>query len=158
MSSDQNSMIGAVSGVNGITAGTMAATSHTFQLGTQLDFDFNYSSTIPALTSTPTFTIPAQYGNIVFQDSTYSNSLFGSNADLSGTGKLSLKGNQADIDINGVSLMKTLVEIQERLNILTPNIELEAEWEELKRLGQRYRKLEAKILAKKQTFDILSKK
>ena len=32
--------------------------------------------------------------------------------------------------------------VEERLNILTPNPELEKEWDDLRRLGERYRKLE----------------
>lgn len=56
--------------------------------------------------------------------------------------KLSLQGNDADIEINGQSLMKTLQSLQQRLGWLQPNAQLEAEWDELRALGERYRELE----------------
>ena len=55
---------------------------------------------------------------------------------------ISLRGPQADIDINGRSLLKTLDALEQRLNMLTPNPNLEKEWDQLKKLGDRYRKLE----------------
>lgn len=51
---------------------------------------------------------------------------------------ISLKGDDADIDINGVSLMETLRGIQDRLNILMPDVEMEAEWDELRQLREQY--------------------
>lgn len=68
---------------------------------------------------------------------------------------LSLKGEDADIDINGVSLMETLRGIQQRLNILEPNTGLEQEWDELRALGDQYRQLEQKIKDKMATWDRL---
>jgi hypothetical protein len=58
------------------------------------------------------------------------------------SGKINLSGDEADIVINGISLMEIL---QDRLNIMIPNPELEKEWAELKRLGDRYRQLEKKL-------------
>ena len=43
-----------------------------------------------------------------------------------------------DIDINGVSLKKTLADIEERLAILRPNPQLESQWEELAAIRQEY--------------------
>jgi hypothetical protein len=63
-------------------------------------------------------------------------------------GKLNLEGKDADININGKSLVDTLQALEERLNILVPNPELEKEWAELKRLGDRYRKLETDLKEK----------
>lgn len=57
-------------------------------------------------------------------------------------GTLSLKGEDADIDINGVSLMETLRGIQDRLNILAPDPDMEQEWSELKAIREQY---EAKL-------------
>ena len=68
---------------------------------------------------------------------------------------ISLKGEDADIDINGVSLMETLRGIQERLAILEPNPGLEAEWDELRALGEQYRALEQQIKDKMATWDRL---
>jgi len=70
---------------------------------------------------------------------------------------LSLKGENADIDINGKSLMKTLEGIEQRLAMLAPNPELEAEWNELEELGQAYRKLESELLEKTKMWKALQK-
>ena len=58
------------------------------------------------------------------------------------SGKISLRGDNADIDVNGVSLMDTLKTIQDRLNMLCPNPEMEAEWDELRQIREQY---EAKL-------------
>lgn len=72
-------------------------------------------------------------------------------------GTLALRGNQADLVINGVSLSDTLKGIQDRLNMLQPNQELEVEWDQLRELGKQYRKLEAELLEKQRAWDILRK-
>jgi hypothetical protein len=61
---------------------------------------------------------------------------------------IDLKGDNADIRVNGRSLMDAIDTLEQRLNILIPNPELEAEWEELRELGQRYRELEKKCQEK----------
>ena len=63
-------------------------------------------------------------------------------------GTLELQGQGADIKINGVSLTGVLKNIEERLNILRPNKELEAEWHQLRELGDQYRRLETKLKEK----------
>ena len=77
------------------------------------------------------------------------------NAVLTASGKMVLKGNGADIDINGKSLKDWMEKVEERLNILTPNPELEQEWDELRRLGERYRKLEKKCKEKAEVWNKL---
>jgi hypothetical protein len=67
--------------------------------------------------------------------------------------KITLDGEDADIEINGVSLWKTMQEIANRLNIMQTNPELEADWAELRELGEQYRKLEQHIKDKQATFD-----
>jgi hypothetical protein len=62
---------------------------------------------------------------------------------------------EADIEINGISLLKTMQEIQSRLNLLQPNTVLEKEWEELFELGRKYRELEQQIKEKQATWDRL---
>jgi len=62
-----------------------------------------------------------------------------------------------DILIDNYSLLQVLKNIEERLALLTPNPELENDWEELKNLGNQYRELEKKILEKEKTWDILKK-
>ena len=69
--------------------------------------------------------------------------------------KIKLDGNDADIEINGESLVSMLKAIQERVNILTVNTKLESEWEELKSLGEQYRALEKHIIEKQATWDRL---
>jgi len=61
---------------------------------------------------------------------------------------LELKGDNADIKVNGRSLMDAIDALEQRLNILVPNPELEAEWDELRVLGERYRELEKKCQEK----------
>jgi flagellar motility protein MotE (MotC chaperone) len=73
------------------------------------------------------------------------------------TGELQLSGENADVVINGKSLGRAIAKIEERLNILVPNPELEAEWKELQALGDQYRALEQKIKDKKKTWEILNK-
>jgi len=72
-------------------------------------------------------------------------------------GTLELSGDKADIKINGVSLNDTLKTIQERLNILVPNSLLEKEWDELKALGEQYRKLEDELAEKSKMWAALKK-
>ena len=74
---------------------------------------------------------------------------------ISASGRMELKGDAADIDINGKSLKCWMEKVEERLNILTPNPELEKEWDELRRLGERYRKLEKKCNEKAEVWNKL---
>ena len=69
--------------------------------------------------------------------------------------KIQLDGEGADIKVNGWSLIDAIQKIEERLNILHPNTELETEWEELRALGEQYRKLEQHIKDKQATWDKL---
>ena len=73
------------------------------------------------------------------------------------SGKITLSGPEADIEINGESLTDMLRNIEQRLHMLKPNPELESEWAELKELGDAYRKLEADIEAKMKTWNAIAK-
>ena len=53
-----------------------------------------------------------------------------------------VKITEDDIEIEGLSLRKTLLDLQARLAIMTPNPVLEKEFDELKACGDRYRELE----------------
>ena len=71
---------------------------------------------------------------------------------------LSVKGKaefEDDITIKGKSLSKILDGIEQRLALLHPNEQLENKWEELKELGDRYRELEAEIIARQAMFNTL---
>jgi hypothetical protein len=48
--------------------------------------------------------------------------------------------------------------VEQRLAILTPNPDLEKEWNELKQLGDQYRALEKHINEKMTTWNILNQK
>ena len=73
------------------------------------------------------------------------------------SGQIDIKGEKADIRINGKSMNKWMEQVEQRLNILTPNPELEKEWDDLRRLGERYRKLEKKCQDKAQMWAALKK-
>jgi len=77
-----------------------------------------------------------------------------SDIELNG-GKIRMDGPGSDIEVNGVSLMDTLKAIQARLNILYVNKVLEEDWDELKKLGDRYRELEIKLKEKSQMWKSL---
>ncbi len=69
--------------------------------------------------------------------------------------KIQLDGDDADIRVNGWSLVDAVKRIEERLGLYQPNPELEAEWEDLRALGEQYKKLEQHIRDKQATFDRL---
>ena len=73
------------------------------------------------------------------------------------SGVVELRGEKADIVVNGESMMQTLRNIQDRLNMLRPNPELEAEWDELRALGEQYRKLESEFKEKSKMWNTLKK-
>ena len=74
--------------------------------------------------------------------------------------KLHVKGDaefEGDVKIKGKSISETLDKIEARLAILHPNEKLEAKWEELKALGDKYRELEKEIIEKEKMWNILKK-
>ena len=73
------------------------------------------------------------------------------------SGTLELQGENPDIKINGKSMVTWMEAVEERLNILTPNPELEADWDDLRKLGNRYRALEKKCREKAQMWAALKK-
>ena len=76
---------------------------------------------------------------------------------VSQSGSIDIQGQNADIKINGKSMKTWMEAVEERLNILTPNPELEKDWDDLRRLGQRYRALERKCKEKAQMWEALKK-
>lgn len=56
--------------------------------------------------------------------------------------KITLNGDDADIEINGESVVGMLKDIRDRLNILQVSEEMEAEWDELRAMREQY---EAKL-------------
>jgi hypothetical protein len=78
--------------------------------------------------------------------------------DHRGSGRLTLKGKDADVEINGKSLCEAIQAIEEALLIpgrLNRNTELEREFAELKALGDQYAEMERKYRDQKRVWDIL---
>ena len=71
---------------------------------------------------------------------------------------LDITGEDADITLNGKSMRDWMSKVEERLAILEPNPELEAEWTELKELGERYRALEQELQEKSRAWNLLKKR
>jgi hypothetical protein len=84
----------------------------------------------------------------------YSNSIW-SNPTVKIDSKLQLNGQDADIVVNGESLLDTLHSIQDRLNMLRPNHQLESEWDQLRELGEAYRRLETELMEKQKMWQTL---
>ena len=76
---------------------------------------------------------------------------------LQQSGTIDLRGENPDIRINGKSMVTWMEKVEERLNILTPNPELEKDWDDLRKLGQRYRALEKKCKEKAKMWAELKK-
>lgn len=79
-----------------------------------------------------------------------------------GTNKTSLKvAGDAEIlgnlTVDGTNIGELLRGIQSRLGLLVPNPEIEAEFDQLRELGERYRELEALLKEQKRVWDILKK-
>ena len=128
---------------------TISAQDYDFQT-IDLSSSITMASPVFTISSAPTISIGSISGaNVGYSNTMWTTGLSGTSAaDLNQSGKLSLQGTNADIDINGKSLMKTLEALEDRLNMMVPNPELEKEWDDLKKLGNRYRKLEAKCKEK----------
>jgi hypothetical protein len=62
-----------------------------------------------------------------------------------------------DLMIGGSSLSSMLSQIERRLALLQINPAMEAEFDQLRELGDQYRLLEAELLEKKRVWDILKK-
>ena len=62
-----------------------------------------------------------------------------------------------DITLKGRSLSEFMESVEQRLNILRPNPDLEAEWDQLRALGEQYRELEKQLAEKSQMWATLKK-
>jgi hypothetical protein len=81
--------------------------------------------------------------------------LAGSFDNLRTSNTLDLRGDDADIRINGQSLVETLRGIQDRLEILRPNPELESRWQQLRELREQYQLLEQQLIEKEEAWKAL---
>lgn len=146
-------------------------TPSTVTLNKQLDLfpelNMNYSHVSDTLNVDPSnFTLDV--GNIDLSVFTSTSSIWnpssislddmiisGNPSDRSMTVSGNVNVNDGDININGISLSDRLNKMEERLGILRPHPELEKDFENLKKLGERYRKLEKKISEQMKTYNIL---
>lgn len=76
-------------------------------------------------------------------------------ATLQQSGTLELRGKNADLKINGVSLSETLEGIQEMLGLMRMDPALEQEFEELQQVGRQYRELHRKFQDQKRVWETL---
>jgi hypothetical protein len=135
---------------------TISAQDYDFQT-IDLSSSITMASPTYTISSSPTISIGSISGaNVGYSNTMWTTGLSGTSAaDLNQSGMLSLQGTNADININGKSLLKTLEALEDRLNMLVPNPELEKEWDDLKKLGNRYRKLEKKCKEKAEMWNKL---
>ena len=70
-------------------------------------------------------------------------------------GKINLDGEDADIEINGRSLMQILDGLEQRLSLLKCREDLESDWSELKALGDQYRAMVKLIEQKSKMWNTL---
>jgi len=106
--------------------------------------DANYDYSLP-----PTYQLPSMSEDIGHHN------IFSMSHDIDG--KMRITGEDADIEIDGISLKQTLQEIQHRMAILQPNPELEKEFKELREIRQKYIQLEQNLLEKKEMWDTLNR-
>jgi hypothetical protein len=59
---------------------------------------------------------------------------------------------EGEFILNGVSVDKRLQKLEDYFGIIQTNSKLEDRWEDLKKLGEEYRKLEAHLLKKEQVW------
>jgi hypothetical protein len=62
-----------------------------------------------------------------------------------------------DVTVKGRSLAEFMDSVEQRLNVLRPNPALEAEWDQLRELGEQYRELERQLTEKSQMWATLKK-
>lgn len=147
-----------------------------------LDFDDNVTITLGDITATDTYSLDPLYGavpssNVIWSTGSgqqYPNITVSPNTwtttgtsgswtfdDVSMTapdsGKIHLKGENADIMINDRSLMNILDSIEQRLGLLKCREDLETEWEKLRALGDQYRDMVKNIEEKTKMWDTLKK-
>ena len=72
-------------------------------------------------------------------------------------GSVHLLGDEADLIVNGKSILKTINALEQRIGWFDLNPAVEKDWNELKQLGDQYRKLEAQIVEKMKVWTTLQK-
>jgi hypothetical protein len=107
-------------------------------------------------TSGSIFVSPSGTGGPVWTTTTTNPyTAMGTGPNLQPGGKVVIQGEDADLVIGKKSMRDWMEKVEERLNILTPNPEMEKEWDDLRKLGERYRKLEKKCKEKSHMWNKL---
>lgn len=122
------------------------------------DADLLSSLTIPTTTYSGPYGATVSTGftpNTIYTTGTATSTPWFTHNPTSGSARINLAGENADIEVNGWSLVSAVKRIEERLQLFQPNPELESEWAELRELGEQYRQLEQHIRDKQATFDRL---
>ena len=133
-------------------------TSNAYEYTSTSPYDINMS-TLSTISNDGTFTS----GNVV-NPTWITNTTIGATgsnyqfSNVTQSAQLNLIGDNADIVVNGVSLMDKINAIGERLNMLDINPELEAEWDQLRELGDCYRQLEQELKTKSAMWKTLKTK
>ena len=122
-----------------------------------LGSEYSTSTSNTGLTSSGTFGPYIYTTNTTGINSINPGNISIANTQFEHSGKMVMKGAEADIEINGKSMSAWMEKVEQRLNILTPNPDLEKDWDDLRRLGERYRKLEKKCQEKSQMWETLKK-
>ena len=125
-----------------LTIGKGGLVTH-IETGDQI-VDAYYDYSLP-----PTYQLPSMSEDIGYHN------IFSMSHDIDG--KMRITGEDADIELNGISLKQTLDQLQERMAILQPNPDLEKEFKELREIRQKYIQLEKNLLEKKEMWDTLNK-
>lgn len=133
-----------ITGVNGDDSNTIDLSS------VNLNSAFDYSSLSNTIIS------QSHTGRYIYDTGMSPTLTVGTSINQSGT--IDLRGDNADIVVNGVSLMDKINAIGERLNMLDINPELEAEWDQLRELGDCYRQLEQELKTKSEMWKTLKTK
>ena len=133
-----------ITGVNSDDSNTIDLSS------VNLNSAFDYSSLSNTIIS------QSHTGRYTYDTGMSSNLTVGTSINTSGT--IDLRGDDADLVVNGVSLMDKINAIGERLNMLDINPELEAEWDQLRELGDCYRQLEQELKTKSEMWKTLKTK
>jgi hypothetical protein len=68
-----------------------------------------------------------------------------------------VKITDTDIELDGLSMRQTLIDLQSRMAIMIPNPELEQEFIELRECADRYRELERTFLEQKAIWETLKR-
>lgn len=129
----------------------------------QLSLDLsNWPDQISALTSDQITTLDLSSLNLNASSSINMSSITPSWSYIDDTvqthsSKISLQGDDADIEINGQSMMSVLEEIRDRLAILKVSEEMEREWDELRILREQYENKLAECREKSQAWSCLKK-